>query len=123
SIRILMKYRFQQWLEPLPNDHLCNPVCNRGYPQRSRFAISLRDVNPLDRQREVAARGHPIPDPVKILTEILLELGNADPVNSRRATISFNALVRVPNFTLGNIKRLCLRHKRHPLAGCAYTEP
>src|SRR5690606_17043818 len=76
----------------------------------------------LDRQREVAARGHPIPDPVKILTEILIELGNADPVNSRRATISFNALVRVPNFTLDNIKRLCLRHKRHPLAGCAYTE-
>jgi len=67
SIRIFMEYRLQQRLKPPPNNHLRNPVSYRGNSQRSGFAIPLGNVNPLDRRREVAARGHSIPYPVKIL--------------------------------------------------------
>jgi len=34
----------------------------------------------------------------------MIELDDTNPVNSSRATISFNALICVPNFPLGNIK-------------------
>jgi hypothetical protein len=122
AIRVRMEHRLQQRFEPALDNHLCNSVRHRGDAQRPCLAIALRNVNALDRRREVAARGHAIPDPVQVLVQILLEHGDRDPVATSRATVGLDALVRLPHFALGDFKRLCFNHARHPLAGCARSE-
>ena len=44
------------------------------------------------------------------------------PSTTSRTTVGLDALVRVPHFALGDIKRLCFSHARHPLSGCARGE-
>jgi hypothetical protein len=79
-----MEHRLQQRLEPSLDNHLCYSVRHRRDAQRPCPAITLRYVNAHDWWRQIAARSHPIPDPVQVLAQILFELGNRDPVATGR---------------------------------------
>ena len=63
----------------------------------------------LHRRRKVTPRRHPIPDPVEIVPQILLEVLDRAPVHARRSLIGLDSLVRLPHEPLRNTERLSRR--------------
>src|ERR1700722_14269373 len=75
SIGILVEQRFQDRLQVTFDNHLSNPVGDRWNTKRpGSSSISLRDVDTSHGWRKIAARAHPIPDSIEILTEIPIEI-------------------------------------------------
>ena len=57
---------------------------------------AFRYLHRPHRRREVRARGHPIPDPIQIVLQILLELLERTAVHTRRTLIGLHLLDRPP---------------------------
>ena len=69
SVGVIMEDRFQDGLQIPLNDFLGDSVGDRRYPQRPyfRFAVALWDVDPSNRWRKVAPRGHAVPELVEVV--------------------------------------------------------
>jgi hypothetical protein len=65
-------------------------------------------------RRKIAARGHPIPDLVQVVLQVLLARLEALPVHTGRPAVRLYPAIRLPHGLLGNIKWLCLEHELLP---------
>ena len=61
------------------------------------------------RPRQVAARGHPVPQLVEVVPLLAAELGDAHGVHARRPSVGPDLLPRLVDEALGYLKRLHLR--------------
>ena len=68
----------------------------------------LRYLNRSHRPREVAPRGHPIPQLVEVVHLVGCEIVDAHSVHARRCTVRSDLLPRLEHETLRNFKRLQL---------------
>ena len=68
----------------------------------------LRYLNGSHRPREIAPRGHPIPQLVEVVHLVGCEIVDAHSVHARRCTVRSDLLPRLENETLRNFKRLQL---------------
>ena len=68
----------------------------------------LRYLNGSHRPREVAPRGHPIPQLVEVVHLVGREIVDAHSVHARRSTVRSDLLPRLKHETLPNLKRLQL---------------
>src|ERR1039457_64518 len=113
-----MEQGFQNRLE-IPFGHsLGDSVGDCGNSQRPRFSFAFADVHPTHRQRHVAARRHPIPEPIEIVFQISVELFDRLLVAPCRTPIRLDSLICLPHFALCNTKWLCFIHAGPPFAGC-----
>jgi hypothetical protein len=70
-----MEDRLDLHLQPRGCHRLGDSVRDSGHPEHPNpVAVLLRYLHRFDRRREVAPRGHPIPDPVEVVLQVLLEL-------------------------------------------------
>ncbi len=114
-----MEHGFQDRLQVTLDDHLGDSVGDRWDTKRPGSSrISLRNVYTSHGRREIASRAHPIPDPIKILTQILIEIRKGLPVYSRCAPVRFHLPIRFPYIAFSYTKRLDATHTDHLLAGC-----
>jgi len=116
-----MENRLQYWLQISLHYRLGDAVRDRRNSERSRPSPSLRYVNPANRRREITAGRHPVPDPIKIVTQILLEICNGNAVNARRTLVCPHPLVCFPYITLRDTKRFRFVHRSPPFSGCSYN--
>ena len=104
----------EQPLHPRLQHHrhrrLRHPICDRRHAEDPLSPPArLRYRHRPHRRREVAARGHPVPDLVQVVPQILLELLNRAAIHARRALVDLDPLERVPHEPLRNHKRFLLR--------------
>jgi len=119
SIEVPVKHRLQDRFQVPLDYHLGDPIGDRRNPERSGSSrIAFRYINATHGRRKVASRGHSIPDPIEVLTEILIEVLDRLAIHSSRTSVGLHLLVRFPHIELGNTKRLCSIHGGHPLSGC-----
>src|SRR5213594_3006696 len=71
------------------------PKCSRG---------------PMPTIREVAPRGHPIPELVEVVRKISLEVRNRLSIYSSRSLVGLHLLEGFPDFPFGDVERLYLIH-------------
>jgi hypothetical protein len=89
---------------------LRNPVGHRGLPESSHaFPIPFRYLNATHRRREIRPRGHPIPKLVEVPFQVLLELCDRLPVDTRSPTIGLDHREGIQDNPSGNVERLLLR--------------
>jgi site-specific DNA recombinase len=106
-VGIWMKDRFDLLLQPPGHHRLGDPVRNRRYAKGSHpTAMGFRYLHRLHRRRKVGPRRQPIPDPVQIVLQILVELLERHPVHPRRTLIGLHLPIGLPHLPLRNIKRL-----------------
>ena len=111
---IAVTVRVEDRLQPGFQQHCCRGL---GHPVgRVRHSehpdpppMILRYLHRPHRSREVASRGHPIPQQVEVVPLALRELGDADGVHARRPVVGPDLLPRLKHQALGNLKRLHLR--------------
>jgi len=116
-----MENGLQYWLQISLHYRLGDAVRDSRNSERSRPSPSLRYVNPANRRREITAGRHPVPDPIKIVTQILLEICNGNAVNARRTLVCPHPLVCFPYIALRNTKRLRFVHRSLPFSGCLHN--
>ena len=102
-----MKDRFDLRLQPARYHRLGHSVRDRRHTKGSRpTAMRFGYLHRQHRRRKVRPRGHPIPDLVQVVLQILVELLQRHPVHTRRTPIGFNLPIGLPHLPLRNIKRL-----------------
>ena len=89
---------------------------DRGYAQAALASVLLRYADRPDRRREVRARRHPIPNPVEIVLQVLLEHLDRLSIDASRSVVRLDPSVGFPNHPLGNTKRLRVARRLLPLA-------
>src|SRR5664279_729480 len=89
-------------------------TAGRGMSLQNRRSATHYNVT-----RAIAARAHPIPQPVKVVLQIQLELADRLLIDSRRAFVRRDLPTRLPHQLFGNIKRfrLCSAHRLLPPDG------
>ena len=88
---------------------LSHPVCHIRHTENpDPGPVILRYLNGSHRRREVAPRGHPIPQLVEVVHLVGREIVDAHSVHARRCTVRSDLLPRLVNETLSNFKRLQL---------------
>jgi hypothetical protein len=102
--------------QPPGHHRLRDPVRDRWSPKDPRStAMRLGDLHRPPRRREVAPRGHPVPDLVQLVLQIRLEVLKRAPVHPRRAPIGLPRLPGFLHLPLRDRQRLARRHQRvHP---------
>jgi hypothetical protein len=116
---IAVTVRVEDRLQPGFQQHRCRGL---GHPvRRVRHAedpdpqpMILRYLHRPHRSREVASRGHPIPQQVKVVPLPRRELGDADSVHARRPVVGPDLLPRLKHQALGDLKRFHLRLGSRP---------
>ena len=102
-----MELRFHLILQPGRDHGLRDPVRDGGNPENpGASAMRFRYFHRPHRGREIAARGHPVPDLIQIAPQILRELLYRAAIHSRRALIGLDLLPCPPYFPLRDLKRL-----------------
>ena len=109
-----MEHRLQYWLQISLHYRLGDAIRDSRNSKRPRPSLSLRYVNPANRRREITAGRHPVLDPMKIVTQILLEICNGNAVNTRRPLVCLHPLVCFPYSTLIDTKRFRFVHRSPP---------
>lgn len=69
-------------------------------------AMLFRYLHGLDRRREIALRGHAVPDPVQIVLQFLLEVLDGHAIDARSAPVLLYLLPRLPDLPLRDLERL-----------------
>ena len=88
---------------------LSHPVCHIRHTENpDPGPVILRYLNRSHRPREVAPRGHPIPQLVEVVHLVGREIVDAHSVHARRSAVRSDLLPRLENETLRNFKRLQL---------------
>ena len=116
-VGVRMEMRLDQWLKVQLSYHLSYSVSYCGNTQRPDASIVFRDLDYTDWWWKVASRGHPIPDLVEIILQVLLKRLERLLIDTSSAAFRLDPLVRVPNDLLGNRIRLCFCHELLPIAG------
>ena len=104
------------------------PVSRIGHAgQAHAFPMIFRYLHAPHRTREIAPRGHPVPQLVQVVPPPLLEQACAYRVHARRPVVGPDLLPRLVNQALVNLKRLHLRlgpgPRLLPLAGWPRADP
>src|SRR5277367_4295972 len=68
-IGVFMEHRLQYWLQISLYYRLGDAIRDSRNSERPRTSLSLRYVNPAYCRREITAGRHPVPDPIKIVTQ------------------------------------------------------
>ena len=128
TIGIRMEHRLHPLFEFHGHHRLGDSVRHSRHTQDSHPAMRFRYLHRLHRRRKVTPRGHPVPDPIKVVLQIGFEVLDRAPVHSRRSLVGLDSPVRLPHQVLGNTERLFLRlwfaHSIPPrLAGCPNKLP
>jgi hypothetical protein len=110
TVGVRVKVRLQHRLQAELHHCLGDAVRDRRDPQGPLTARLLRNHDRLHRGRKVAPRGHPIPNPIQVILEVLLELLKRFLIHPRRPSVGFHQPVCLPYRLLGNFKRLCCDH-------------
>ena len=85
-----MEIRLHFGLQVQLDDGLRDPICDRGHSQHPDAPSTwLRYLYHPHRRREVAPRGHPIPELVQVPFQVLLVLFDRLPVDSGGPSIAF----------------------------------
>ena len=109
-IGIRMEDRFDLRLQPTGRHRLGDPVRNTRNPKHPNpIALRFRYLHRLHRGRKVTARGHPVPDLVKIVLQVPLEVLQPHPIHTRRTLVGFHLPIGLPHLPLGNVVRLSQR--------------
>ena len=87
-------------------DFLGDSVGNRWYPQRPCFrrAVALWNLDPSNRWRKVAPRGHSVPELVEVGRKISLEVRNRLSIHSSCSLVGLHLLEGFPDFPLWNVE-------------------
>ena len=109
-----MKLWFYQRFQVNLGYHLGHPIRDRRDSQTSLAATGLGYGYRTHWWREIAPRGHAIPDLVEVIFQLLLKICNRLRIHSGRSLVCFYPLKRLPNHPFGNLKRLCLIHRFLP---------
>ena len=109
-----MEPRLHQRLQDHLDDRLRHAVGNGRNAERPRAAVVLRYLDEPHGRRMIRARRHPIPDLVQVTLQVLLEPRQGHPIHARSTAVRLHPLVRLPDELLGNVIRLCLRHRLLP---------
>jgi hypothetical protein len=101
-------------LQPALQQHRCcslrHPVRRiRHAEQTHTFPMIFRYLHAPHRTREVAPRGHPVPQLVQIVFQLLFEQADADRVHARRTLIGPDLPPRPSDEALVDLKRLHFR--------------
>ncbi len=110
-----MELWFHHRLQICLGHGLRDAVTHRRNAQLPRAACTLRDLDLPHRWRKVAAGRHPIPDLVQVALQILLECRHRLPIHTRGTAVRSYPPIRLPNYFLGNLLRLCFTHGLLPL--------
>jgi hypothetical protein len=109
-VRVVMEDRLQARFQPQCNHRLGDSVGHGGNPENPRpTAMRFRYLHRPHRRRKVAARGHPVPQPIQVVTQIGLDLLDGLPGHSGGTLVPFDALVRLPHQPLRYLKRFIFR--------------
>jgi hypothetical protein len=73
-------------------------------------AMRFRYFHRHYRRREVAARGHPVPDLIKIILQVRFKVLDRLPVRSRRPAVGFHLQPGIPYLLFRYLKRLACRY-------------
>src|SRR5262249_23174235 len=100
-------------LQPALQQHrrrsLRHPVRRGRHPEQAHTRpMIFRYLHAPHRPREIAPRGHPVPQLVEVVPPLLLEQANADRVHARRTFIGPDLLPRLIDEALADLKRLHL---------------
>src|SRR5215831_1422900 len=76
SIGVIVEDGAQDGLQIPFDDFLCDSVTDRWDAQRPGPAIAFGKINPPHWRRKVAPCGHAIPEPIEVVREISLKLGD-----------------------------------------------
>src|SRR6266540_1012613 len=107
AVRVRMEGRLDPRLQSAGYHRLSDPVGHGRHPQNSGApTMRLRYFHRPHRRREVAPRGHPIPDLVQIVLQIGLEVLDGAPVPPRCTLIGLDLLPRLPNLRFRDLERL-----------------
>jgi hypothetical protein len=102
-----MEHRFHPFLQVSGHHRLGDAIGHGGDAQRAHpLAVRLVDLHRAHRGRKVGARRHPVPDLVQIVLQVLVEVGDALAIHSRRALILLDLEPGLPDVPLRNIERL-----------------
>ena len=112
GVELRLHFRFQVHL-----DHrLGNSVGDSGYAQAALASVLFRYTDRPDRRREVRARRHPIPNPIEIVLQVLLEHLDRLSIHASCSVVRLDPSVSLPNHPLGNTKRLRVARRLLPRA-------
>ena len=114
AVGVRMELRLHQGLQDHLDDRLRHAVGNGRNAERARAAVVLRYLDEPHRRRMIRARRHPIPDLVQVALQVLLERRQGYAVHARSTAVRLHPLVSFPDELLGNVVRLCLRHRLLP---------
>src|SRR5258707_7192043 len=81
----------------------------RHAEQAHAFPMIFRYLHAPHRPREITPRGHPVPQLIQIVFQLLFEQPDADRVHARRTLVGPDLLPRPVNEALTDLKRLHLR--------------
>src|SRR5438874_1777437 len=109
TIGIGVELRLHQPLQEHGHHRLGNSVSYGRYSENSDPSCCFRDFHGFYRRWEIRSGRHPVPQPVQVIAQILLELPDRLPVHSRRALIGLDPLIRLPDHLLRNLERFTLR--------------
>jgi hypothetical protein len=105
-----MEFRFHGFLQPGRDHGLRDSVRDGGHTENpGPRAMRFRYFHRFDRRREVAARGHPVPDLIQITSQIGLEVLDRLLVHPWSAFIGFDFQPGVPHLLLRYFERLACR--------------
>src|SRR5210317_741872 len=94
--------------------HLRHAIRYGGYTQPSGSPISFGYVYRAYRRRKITARGHPIPDLIKIVLKTNLKILDRLPIDSRSPLVRLYPTIGFPYHLFGNTKRLCFSNRLLP---------
>src|ERR1700712_25191 len=111
---IAVTARVEDRLQIPPQQHRCrglgHSVRRVRYPEDpDPRPMVLRYLHRPHRPREIASRGHPIPQQVEVVLFPDGEFGDADSIHARRTVVGPDFLPRLKHEAFGDFKRLHLR--------------
>jgi hypothetical protein len=102
-----MEDRFDLHLQPPRHHCLGNSVAHGGNPKNSGSrTVWFRYLHCAHRRRKVTPRGHPVPDPIQIVLQVLLKILDRAAVHTWRPLVLLDPFPCIPYFPLRNIERL-----------------
>src|SRR6266581_859695 len=106
-----MEHWFHFRLQIQAHDRLSDSVRYRGHPEdpNPSLPVLLRYFDCPHRRREVTPRRQPIPELVQVPFQVPIKLLDRLAVNTGRAIIRLDSLIRFPDNPFRNLKRLVFR--------------
>src|SRR5215211_3734357 len=105
-----MEDRLRARLQLKGDDRLGDSIGDSGNSEDSGPpTVRFRYLDCPHRRWKVGPRRHPVPDPIEIVLQILLEVLDGLPVHSCGTLVRLDALVRLPHKSLRYLERLVFR--------------